>query len=150
MKPISQTEPIGIAVDYHSKSEIQEHIKELLWNYRRIFLPGAVELKNKKVKTESEIKDYIQYERESEQAWSALEAAFKHRREFSRTFLSDMSDGALERTTNTLVQWTESIQWPGASTVGRWTTSAQDADECYQKTSDFMRDRLWPFTKIIR
>jgi DNA repair exonuclease SbcCD nuclease subunit len=140
---VDQKEPITIEVDYLSGREIEELIKELVWNYRQIFLP---EIEEDKV----DARDYARYQRESEQAWSALEAGFKHQREFKKEFVSDMSEGALDRVTNRLIQWTRDIEWPESETAGRWTSTAQNAEECYEKTSTFMRDRFWPFTKIIR
>ena len=88
--------------------------------------------------------------RESEQAWSGLSAAFKHKRQFTQKFAQDMSDGALERITDQLVQWADEIEWPTGGGDGLWMSTAQTADECVEKTKLFMQDRFWPFTKIIR
>jgi hypothetical protein len=40
---------LAIEVEYLSKSEIEDRIKELLWNYRQIFIPG---IENDKVDAE--------------------------------------------------------------------------------------------------
>ena len=126
-----------------SNPEIEELITDLVWNYRKIFLP----------ETEQNIvspEDYTRYQRESEQAWSALEAAFKHQRMFKTDFLSDMSEGALQRVTGQLIQWAQEIEWPEGGNTGIWKSTVNTAEECCEKTSIFMQDRLWPFTKIIR
>lgn len=123
-------------------------VQELLWSYRQLFLPGV----ESDTTTEA---DYARYVRESELAWSALEAAFKHRPEFKQEMLQDMSDGALERLQESIVNWTKDMEWPSGSGVGEktpgfWTETAQSAEECSAKTELFAQDRYWPFTKIIR
>jgi hypothetical protein len=130
-------------VEYLSNPEIEELIKELLWKYRQMLLP---EINQDSV----DAQDYTRYARESAQAWSALEAAFKHQSQFSEGFLSDMSEGALERISQQLIQWTNELVWPEGGNSGRWTSTASTAEECCEKTSVFMNDRFWPFTKIIR
>lgn len=126
-----------------TESEIEDSIKELLWNYRKLYLP---EIERDKI----DARDYTRYERESEQAWSALEAAFQHESRFSRNLLGDMSEGALDKITQQLVQWGRQLEWPDGGNHGRWISTAATADECCDKTSVFMNDKFWPFTKIIR
>lgn len=142
-KTRDHTAPITIEVEYLSESEIEDLIKELLWNYRQIFLP---EVEEDKV----EAKDYARYQRESEQAWSALEAGFKHQTGFNKQLLSDMAEGGLAKATGKLIQWAHELEWPNGGNSGFWKATADTADECCEKTSIFMEDRFWPFTKIIR
>lgn len=142
-KTRDHTAPITIEVEYLSKSEIEDLIKELLWNYRQIFLPEVEE-------DTVDPKDYARYQRESEQAWSALEAGFKHQRGFNKQLLSDMAEGGLAKATSKLIQWAHELQWPGDGSSGTWKATADTAEECCEKTSIFMQDRFWPFTKIIR
>jgi len=138
--------PITIEVKYLSKRRIAELIKELLWSYRQLFLPG--------VESDSTSEaDYSRCVRESELAWSALDAAFKHKPEFNKEMLQDMSEGALEKVQETLIAWTRDIPWPRGdddTPTGRWRTTAESASECQEKTNVFVQDRCWPFTKIIR
>lgn len=130
-------------MEYLSAPAIKELIRELLWSYRQLYLPG--------VESESTSEaDYARYTRESEHAWSALQAAFKHKRQFTQGFAQDMSDGALEKITNQLIQWTKEIQWPVGVREGFWSSTAETAEECVEHTKVFMQDRYWPFTKIIR
>ncbi|CAG2005293.1 unnamed protein product [Fusarium graminearum] len=135
--------PITIDVEYLSALEIRELIKELLWSYRQLFLPGVES-------NEVSEQDYNRYMRQSEQAWSALHAAFKHKKQFTQSFAQDMSDGALERITDQLIEWTREIEWPTGGVDGFWTSTAQTSEECVEKTKFFMQDKFWPFTKIIR
>ncbi len=135
--------PITIEVEYLSASEIETVVKELLWSYRRLYLPDVES-------DETSAQDYARYERESLQAWSALEAAFKHKPEFDQHRLRDMSDGALERITSQLTEWSREIRWPEGGDNGTWRSTAETAEECCEKTGLFMADRYWPFTKIIR
>ncbi|CAJ0551485.1 Ff.00g114150.m01.CDS01 [Fusarium sp. VM40] len=142
-KKAGHTDPITIDVEYLSGLEIRELIKELLWSYRQLFLPGVES-------SETSEQDYNRYMRQSEQAWSALHAAFKHKRQFTQRFAQDMSDGALERITNQLIEWSREIEWPTSGADGFWTSTAQTAEECVEQTKLFMQDKFWPFTKIIR
>ncbi|RYO92978.1 hypothetical protein DL762_001340 [Monosporascus cannonballus] len=135
--------PIIIEVEYLAKDEIAEMVRELLWSYRQLFLPGVDS------DTTSAV-DYARYTRESEQAWSALEAAFQHQSRFSKEMLRDMSEGALERIQDQLIAWTNDMEWPDGGEAGCWKSTAGNAEECREKTGLFMQDRYWPFTKIIR
>ncbi|RYP61155.1 hypothetical protein DL769_007837 [Monosporascus sp. CRB-8-3] len=135
--------PIAIEVEYLPKADIAEMVRELLWSYRQLFLPG-VESDN------TPAADYARYTRESEQAWSALEAAFQHQSRFSKEMLRDMSEGALERIQDQLIAWTNDMEWPDGGEAGCWKSTANNAEECREKTGLFMQDRYWPFTKIIR
>ncbi|KAH8812284.1 hypothetical protein F5884DRAFT_784973 [Xylogone sp. PMI_703] len=142
-KTREHTSPITIEVEYLSSSEIEDLIKELLWNYRQIFLPGIEEDK-------VDLKDYDRYQRESEAAWSALEAGFKHQSGFNRQLISDITEEGLLKATDQLVQWAHELEWPDSDDSGFWKATADTAEECCDMTSTFMQDRFWPFTKIIR
>lgn len=134
-------------VEHLSRNEVQELIKELVWNYRKLYLPGVE-------REEISAAEYTKYERESTLAWATLEAAFKHRRDFKPEFLQDQAEGASKRIVDQLIQWTEDLEWPNgddeSDASGLWKSTAQTAAECCTKTAAFMKDRLWPFTKIIR
>lgn len=140
---MEHTAPITIEVEYLSMPEIQELIKELLWNYRQVLLP---EIEDNTV----DAKDYARYQRESEQAWSALEAGFKHQRGFNKGLISDMSEEGRVRAIDQLIQWAQELHWPDGGNSGMWKSIANTAEECCDKTSMFMQDKFWPFTKIIR
>ncbi|KAJ9655213.1 hypothetical protein H2201_008850 [Coniosporium apollinis] len=103
-KTDKHTAPITIEVEHMSRPEVNEHIEELAWYYRRPYLPG--------VKDETtNAKNYKRYQQESERAWSSLERVFNHRREFNEGFVTDMSEGAFERITDRMTQWTENLDW---------------------------------------
>jgi len=142
-KAPEHTAPFTIEVEHLSAPAIDEMINELVWSYRRLYMPS--------VESEStSAAEYAQYVRESAQAWSALESAFGHHREFREEMLRDMSDGALERATDKLTQWSREIEWPGGGRDGHWQSTADTADDCCKKTGAFMEDKYWPFTKVIR
>jgi hypothetical protein len=142
-KTTEHKSPITIEVEYLSPPEIESLIKELLWNYRQMYLPNIED-------DGINAQDYARYQRESEQAWSALEAGFKHQRGFNKQLISNMSEGGLERATDQLVQWAHELNWPDGCDAGIWSAVADTAEECCDLTSVFMQDRFWPFTKIIR
>ncbi|KAF4472847.1 hypothetical protein FALBO_253 [Fusarium albosuccineum] len=142
-KRAEHSAPITIEVEYLSTYEIEEIVREMLWSYRQLFLPGIES-------NDTSDQDYARYSRESEQAWSALHAAFKHKRQFTQKFAQDTSEGALERVTRQLIEWTTEIEWPSSGIDGFWTSTAETAEECVEHTKLFMQDKYWPFTKIIR
>jgi hypothetical protein len=117
-------------------------IRGLLWSYRRLYENG-VDL------PETPADEYQKAERESGEAWSALEAAFGHHRDFDEQSLRDQSDGAVEKIREKLVAWSRAIAWPEGSNGGKWTSTAQTALECSEKTAIFMSDQHWPFTKVL-
>ncbi|KAK3291870.1 uncharacterized protein B0H64DRAFT_420096 [Chaetomium fimeti] len=142
-KTREHTAPITIEVEHLSAQAIEDVIGELVWNYRQLYLPRIVAEGPSGT-------DYPRCQRESDQAWSALEAAFGHHSGFTEEMLQDQSDGALESVTARLVAWSREIEWPGGAADGFWRSTANTAEECVEQTSVFMQDRYWPFTKIIR
>jgi hypothetical protein len=133
-------------VEYLQQDEIVKELTDLVWSYRKFYLPGV-----ESDKTTAE--DYQQCQRESETAWDNLQAAFQHKEEFSQEFMGDMSDGSTERITRQLIDWSKEIEWPVSdddSSEGFWRSTADDPEECTEKTEEFTKERLWPFTKIIR
>lgn len=140
---VVQTAPISIEVEYLSPEGIAETIRELLWSYRRLYQPGIDS-------PETPADEYQKAERESGEAWSALEAAFGHHRDFNEQSLRGQSDGAAEKIREKLVAWSRAIKWPEGSDRGKWTATAQTALECSEKTAIFMSDQHWPFTKVLR
>ncbi|KFY44636.1 hypothetical protein V495_03340 [Pseudogymnoascus sp. VKM F-4514 (FW-929)] len=136
--------PITIEAEYLSIGDIEYHIKELLWSYRRKYLPDAED----EDISESE---QAKMDRESEEALSSLEAAFGHHEGFSKGWLmKDMSEEGFATVIGQMIEWAQGIDWPTGADSGMWTSTANTADECCEKTSVFMQDQFWPFTKIIR
>lgn len=123
--------------------EIEEVLSELLWSYRQLYLPSVES-------NDTSEADYARYTRESAQAWSALHAAFGHRREFREEQLRDMSEGSQERIRERLVGWSRELDWPEGVVDGRWSCGVGSAEECCERVQVFMQDRYWPFTKVIR
>ncbi|KAL9618671.1 MAG: hypothetical protein Q9160_006638 [Pyrenula sp. 1 TL-2023] len=145
-KTEAQVAPIHIEVTHLSGPEIKKLISELVWSYCKLYLPGVGA-------KDMDQDEFQRYERESNVAWSTMEAAFKHRREFSQQFLrEDLTEEGIQRITQKLIEWTEDIEWPGSegNQDELWTSDADTTEECSQKTSAFQRDKYWPFTKVIR
>lgn len=138
-----QTQSIQTEVEYLSNLAIKEHLSEQLWSFRRVLLPDIAG-------GSGNVADIMRYRTESDQAWSSLETAFSHEKGFNLEYLEDTSDGAFARISDQLFQWTAIIPWPQGALNGKWATYAKTAEECSEKKRPFMRDRLWPFTKIIR
>ncbi|KAF2183055.1 hypothetical protein K469DRAFT_584335 [Zopfia rhizophila CBS 207.26] len=142
LKAPHHTAPFTIEVEYLPAAEIEEVVKELLWNYRQLYLPD--------VEQELNADEYKRCCEQSELAWSTLEAAFGDRREFKKELLRDTSAEGKEKVLTLLLQWTRELDWPAGGSDGIWRSTAQETKECCAKTSQFMQNRLWPFTKVIR
>lgn len=114
---------IIIEVEYLSMGEIEDLVKEVLWSYRRKHLLAA---------QDDDISDGEQakLERESDEAWSSLEAAFSHHKGFSKEWLTnDMSEEGLAMVTEQILQWAQEINWPAGADSGVWASTADTADE---------------------
>jgi GTPase SAR1 family protein len=142
-KKPEHTAPIHIEVERLSEPEIHELVNELVWNYRKLYLPDV------KDKT---TKEYEELERESNLAWSTLNTAFGHKEEFNKKMIELDSQDGLKKVTSKLTSWTMELEWPkGEGDDPKiWKATAQDAIECCKNTEIFMKDRFWPFTKIVR
>ncbi|ERT01391.1 hypothetical protein HMPREF1624_02637 [Sporothrix schenckii ATCC 58251] len=142
-KKPNQEAPFLIEVEYLNSAGIKEHLQELLWNYRRIYRPDI----NPEALGDDE---YKRLEATSNTAWSTLQTAFRHERDFSSSFALNMEDGSDERILEQLITWAGRIEWPRGSDEGFWTTTALSVDECSVATRPFMEDKFWPFTNLIR
>lgn len=138
---------ITLEVEYYTEAETQELLADLVKDFRTAqLLPEAPSAEDLQAAPRNE--DLV--EARSNEAWSALEAAFGHHKLFGRSFLLDRSSGALDRITSQLVQWTQLLQWPSEARDGRFSIAANGEDDCVSKISLLMQDKFWPFTKIIR
>lgn len=142
-KKPQHTAPITIEAEYLSREGIEEMVTELLWSYRSLYHPDLES-------SEASAKEYERVQRESSEAWSALEAAFGHHRELKEHSFRDQSPGSHDRLQAQLIAWSRDIQWPSGSSNGRYTDAVQTAEECCRSTAIFMSDSFWPFTKVIR
>ncbi|KAJ6002789.1 hypothetical protein N7451_005336 [Penicillium sp. IBT 35674x] len=136
MKP-AQTERIKVEVEFLCGAALEDHINELLWSFRRQFLDAKDSLSTDDMK-------------ECREAGSALQSAFGGERGYNRQFMTDKSEGAFERILDQLIKWTKNIPWPTGASDGKWVTNAETVEEFHKKTSLFMQDRIWPFTRIMR
>ncbi|KAH6682230.1 hypothetical protein F5X68DRAFT_242879 [Plectosphaerella plurivora] len=147
-----QTSPIEITVEYSTGTALEEIVTNLVWSCRLYWLQGAKEA-GEAPDEESDLDDC---QRESMEAEEALQTAFGHHEGFSIKFLRDLSPGAEDAINHQLIQWAHAIEWPTGgwtstekgSTV--WHTSVNNVEECAEKTGAFMKDKLWPFTKVIK
>jgi hypothetical protein len=125
-------------------SEIEDLIREVLRSHRRMHLLDAQD-------DDIDGDERAKLKRESDEALSSLEAAFGRRKGFSKDWLTkDLSEDGLATITGQIFEWAQEIDWPAGADSGKWSSTADTADECCEKTSAFMQNQLWPFTKIIR
>lgn len=130
-----------IDVDHLKGDEIMNHLRELFQQYRRPSAPDQQELPSA---------EFDQMENQSRIARDTLQAAFGHRPDFDIESLKNFSDGAFDQIYSQLCRCAEQIEWPAGPEPGRWSSTANTVEECHDLAEDFMRNGLWPFTKIMR
>ncbi len=141
-KSAKQTSDFLVEAEYLKLDEIGDHLKELLWSYRQPYAlkPGE----------DISAEEYKALETESQVAWDTLNAAFGDKAGFDESWLKDFSSGAFDQVLSKLRSWASSMEWPSGAEGGVWRVPALTAEECSELTDKFMKDRLWPFTKIMR
>jgi len=127
-------------VEYFNETEIDEQLHELLWSYRQFF---TIEKE-----TDVNARDYEQMERESALAMATLRGVFGSRAETEPNFLQ--AKDAFESILSQLKGLARAIQWPEGAKDGKWSSTAETAEQCHDQTGAFMKEGLWPFTKIVR
>ncbi|KEF59256.1 uncharacterized protein A1O9_04100 [Exophiala aquamarina CBS 119918] len=146
-KDSRHTAQITLEVEYYTAAETEELLADMVGNFRKVqLLPKAQGTEER----EALPRDKQHSENQSEEAWSALEAAFGHHEAFGRSFLLDQSERAHDRIVSQLNQWTKLLHWPEEAKDGRYSVMADSEENCTAKIHHFMQNEFWPFTKIMR
>lgn len=127
-------------VEYLNETEINEQLHELLWSYRQFFTIDK--------ETDVNARDYEQMERESALALATLRGVFGSRTETEPESLQ--AKDAFDSILSQLKGLARAIQWPEGAKDGKWSSTAETAEHCHDQTGAFMKEGLWPFTKIVR
>ena len=127
-------------VEYLNEAEINEQLHELLWSYRQLFTVDK--------ETDVNARDYEQMERESALALATLRGVFGSRAETEPDFLQ--AKDAFNSILGRLRGLAREISWPEGAQDGKWSSTAETAGQCHDQTEAFMKEGLWPFTKIVR
>src|ERR1700761_5226018 len=169
----NQNAPILIEIERFSNDGIAEIVEQAVIDYRRFAYINkkqseATESNGDTKTTESnrdtkateatkvtevtedeDDEEFATLKKDAELGWSILEAAFGDREDFSEEFIKGESIFATKQITQTLLKWVEESVWPATQGITRIET-ANNAEECSDKTSNIMEGRLWPFIRIIR
>lgn len=137
----SHNSAFTIEIEYLNKTEINEQLHELLWSYRQPFTVKGEDIDQD---------DYAKMESESKVALDTLEGIFGNRAETNAKYLQDPADDAFDSILKQLTSIASSLKWPEGAHDGKWTSTAENAGECQEKTGTFMKGDLWPFIKIVR
>lgn len=140
-RPPQQQEPFVVEVEYLDESKMEETISELLISYRRFYLPDVETL---------ESEDYKRIQDESTVAWSTLQAAFDNKMGFDEELFRDHTHEGEFKALNLLLQWSQELDWPEEERNGLWSFASHSVDDCRKVVRELMRNRIWPFTKVIR
>jgi GTPase SAR1 family protein len=134
-----------IEVQRLSDDQIHDLVRELVWSYRKLYLPGLD-------RNRMEREEIDRIENESKLAWSILETAFSRKEEFNEDMLQDQSDGAADEIAATLIAWTAELEWPenDGGEITLYRATAEEVHEIGELTDKFTEDSFWPFTKIIQ
>ena len=129
--------PFKFEMEFCDKNETEKLLKELVWSYRRLYIPDL----------DAQDADFRQIENESAIAWSSLSAAFGHHAELSH-LCGRNTEATEEEIVARLLTWTKDLNWP--SDDGRFEAFVDTANSCRKMTEDFMEDQFWPFIKVVR
>ena len=94
--------------------------------------------------------EYNRLVAESKEALDMLQSIFPDRLEITPGSLKDMSEGAFDSILEALKSLAATISWPNGAINGLWVASASTGKECHDLVSAFMKQGLWPLTKIVR
>ena len=143
-----QLEPFTIEVEYANAEEIKAQLHELLFSYRHIYRPGLQE------DLSQSPAEYLDIEKKSEVALSALQSIFPDCPEIEQEYLRGTwggnSDRTFEEIESDLQALAQTLKWPAGAINGRWLSTANDASECHGKVAQFLENGLWPLTNIVR
>jgi energy-coupling factor transporter ATP-binding protein EcfA2 len=160
----NQNAPILIEIERFSNDGITEIVEQAVIDYRRFAYINkeqseatesngdtkATEATKVTEATEDEDdEEFAALKKDAELGWSILEAAFGDREDFSEEFIKGESIFATKQITQILLKWIEESVWPATQGITLIET-ANNAEECSDKTSNIMESRLWPFIRIIR
>ena len=125
-------------VELYNESESDKMLKELVWSYRRLYLPDV---------GGKSAEDFNQISKEHKIAWSSLNAAFGHHQELKSLCDRQGQDEAL---VETLQQWKNELIWPFDHKEGKWSDLMDKPEACAKMTEKLMQNQFWPFVKVIR
>ena len=141
-------EPFTIEAEYANKEDIKEQIHELLYSFRRLYMPDLQK------ELEGYPDEFQAIERESEIAELTLQSIFPDRLEAKPKYLRGKWGGTSNLTCEEieakLQSLAEGLSWPEGAADGKWLSTAADATECHEKVAKFMEDGLWPLTNVVR
>lgn len=132
--------PFKIEMEFCSELDSEDLIRELVWSYRQLYLPDIDKASGE---------EFNKISKESQVAWSSLQAAFGHHREL-KSLCDKKTQGANAEIIEKLLAWKNELEWPAGHEDGRWEHFVESADECCDLTSGLMQDKYWPFIKVIR
>jgi hypothetical protein len=132
-----------VEIDCMTDDEIDELLRELLWNYRQYYVCDL----NAQDVTADEKKEF---EEQSKLAYGTLQAVFGSNKILTKEYLQDSSDGAEGRIKAQLKTWTKRLKWPVDKQKGKWLGTTDNVEKLNEKPREFSSGNLWPFVKVIR
>jgi Dynamin family len=140
-KTREQTSDFTVTATFLTSEEINEHLGELLQDYRRPALAGLEEL----TPTEHEAA-----ENRSETARNIFEAAFSSMDSFDLKSLDYTGEEEHTKALSLLHSWAASLRWPPNLQDGKWQGVANTTSQCANLVNNFVDQGLWPFLKEMR
>ena len=133
-----------IEADYCTDTEIEEQLRELLFDYH---VPFEMELSGQGLMDNP---DYDDAKRKSDIALATLQDMFPGADEVQPGYLREQYPGTEDHVFESLRGLARDIQWPEDAADGKWCSTAEDTEECREKVALFMERGLWPFTNVVR
>lgn len=139
-----QTSPFYIEIEHLSGTELEDYVKELVWEFIQVSLPSA---------EDADTEEYHKMEADSAAAWTCLGTAFKqHENEFEKdSWIEGAQQGKYKSIITQFLKWTAELQWPdGVTESGPYTAEAHSVEQWQQELAKFMQQGLWPFIRVVR
>lgn len=131
---------------------MDDHIQELLDDYRRPYMGNAGDLEDDEFKAAEDKSRTAQHIFET--AFGNTEIFFhgtnEHHPDLDLETMKDESEGAYDRILQQLQQLRLTLRWPEEMVNGRWEQKADTVDDVKELLKPFSERGLWVFVNITR
>lgn len=131
-----------LEVEYQTRDEIRQTIREYVWNLQSLQLP---DMNEETIST----KEYLQMQLNAKVANSALNIIFGNHSDLERV-CRRQDEASYEFAVGQLSSWAEDLEWPLRASNGRLDYETDNAEDCTRTFSEFTSGNLWPLIKVGR
>ncbi|RFU26950.1 hypothetical protein B7463_g9389, partial [Scytalidium lignicola] len=131
-----------IEIECMNSDEIEDLLRQSVIDYRRYHVQER----------ESETTDHTQEEQlqiKAKVAWDTLKAAFEDR-DGCTEILFQNPNVSTDELQDQVLRWKEDIVWPAGFNAQMTVLEAEEAENCVNQIDQFLRQRIWPFIKLVQ